>query len=104
MQNQIKIVYLHHERQTNNHLNKINAMNAIEMNYTANEIATILNVLVSDEMMSDKVLGYHEYLNAFIDDMAFETPTAKGFFRSAINIEFSYMENYRLVFSEIVYR
>lgn len=79
-------------------------MNAIEMNYTAKEIATMLNVLVSDEMMIDKVGGYYESLNAFANDMAFETPTAKFFFIAAINMEFSRMENYRMVSPKITYK
>lgn len=74
------------------------------MNYSANEIATMLNLLVSDETITDKSKYYHESLNAFVSEMTFETNVAEFFFKAAINSEFSYMGNYRMVFPEVIYK
>lgn len=74
------------------------------MNYSAKEIATMLNLLVSDETITDKAKYYHESLNAFVSEMTFETTVAEFFFKAAINSEFSHMENYRMVFPEVIYK
>ena len=79
-------------------------MKEIEMNYSAKEIATMLNILVSDETITDKSKYYHESLNAFVSEMTFETTVAEFLFKAAINNEFSYMGNYRMVFPVITYK
>lgn len=79
-------------------------MTSIEMKYTAKEIAIMLNIIVSDEMITNKSKAYIEASNAFVSEMTFETTVAEFLFKSAINSEFSQMENYRMVFSEVTYK
>ena len=74
------------------------------MNYSTNEIATMLNLLVNDETITDKAKLYHESLNAFVSEMTFETTVAEFLFKYSINSEFSQMANYRMVFHEVIYK
>jgi hypothetical protein len=74
------------------------------MNYSAKEIATMLNLLVSDETITDKAKLYYESLNSFVSEMTFETTVAEFLFKSSIDSEFSQMENYSMVFTEVIYK